>query len=105
MLAAWLYERDAVDELADRADNGDEHAEIQLVGWLLNHAREKELRQRLRKTDDVTRTRLTLAMANWMYERKRVDAAVAAIHPLAAAGDEIASQMLSIWLEEHPEAS
>ena len=101
LLAAWLYERDAVDELNDRADNGDEQAETQLVGWLLNHAREKELRQRLREAEDTTRARLTLTMAKWMYERKRVGEAVAAIRPLAAAGNEPASQMLSIWLEEH----
>jgi hypothetical protein len=100
LLAAWLYERNATGELRYRAGNGDVHAEMQLVSWLLDHAQEEELRQRLRVADDSSRVRLTLRMANWMYERNRADEAFAAVRPLAAGGDENASQLLSIWLKE-----
>jgi len=100
LLAAWLYERDATGELRDRADNGDEHAETQLVSWLLDHAQEEELLKRLRMVDEATRVRLTLRMANWMYERNRFDEAFAAVRPLAAAGNENAGQLLSNWLRE-----
>jgi hypothetical protein len=53
--------------------------------------------------DHVARARLTLRVANWMYERNRIDEAIAAIRPLAAAGNRNASQVLLIWLQEHAE--
>ena len=95
-LARWLLEHGQIDELRQRAASGDDHAELLLADWSFEQRGTDELRQRVENGDAGARFRL----ARLLYEKDSVEEAIAAIRPLADAGDSSALQWLADRLYE-----
>jgi hypothetical protein len=106
-LARWLAEQDRADELRQRAADGDYHALVELAGWLAARDRLDELRilvteERellagwLARQPEVKLVRLAADLGDEEAER-RLALWLARMRERAAAGDEIARQILSEW--------
>jgi hypothetical protein len=108
-LARWLADQDRPDELRERAAGGDYHALVELAGWLAARDRLDELRvlvveERellsgwLARQNRVKLVRLAADLGDEDAER-RLERRLDRLRERAAAGDEIARQVLAEWPE------
>jgi hypothetical protein len=106
-LARWLAEQDQTDELRQRASDGDYHALVGLAGWLAARDRLAELRvlvaeERellagwLARQPEVKLVRLAADLGDEEAER-RLARWLDRMRGRAAAGDEMARQILAEW--------
>ena len=63
-LARWLADQDNSDELRQRADRGEYHAQRELTGWLAGHDMLGELRQRAERGDYPALRALVMRLAH-----------------------------------------
>ncbi len=108
-LARWLADQDQLDELRERAADGDYHAVIELAGWLAARDRLDELRvlvveERellsgwLARQPGMKLVRLAADLGDEDAER-RLELSLSRLRQRAAAGDEMARQVLAEWPE------
>lgn len=106
-LARWLAEQDGLDELRQRAASGDYHALVELAGWLAARDRLEELRvlvveERellsgwLARQSEIKLVRLAADLGDEDAER-RLARGLDRLRERAAAGDEVARQVLAEW--------
>jgi hypothetical protein len=86
-LARWLAEQDRPGELRERAAGGDHHALVELAGWLAERDRLDELRVLVAQERDV--------LAGWLARQPEVKL----VRLAADLGDEEAERRLALWLD------
>jgi len=95
--AYQLAGHDRVDELRERAVAGDEHARLQLAGWLADRARTQDAIEIIRPLADAGDGVAQLWLARWLAEQDGVDE----LRQRAVGGDYHAVVELAGWLAAH----
>lgn len=86
-LARWLAEQDQPDELRQRAAGGEYHALVELAGWLAARDRLDELRVLVAEEREL--------LAGWLARQPEVKL----VRLAADLGDQAAERQLALWLD------